>query len=365
VGFAQGHLAQVLMNTTLGIIASVYAVASTLLNFGYSFPNSLHFPSKRYRWYQPFHRVMFRKFVRIGRNLSIEFCDMQSSPEAEIFATTVPDPADVNAVIALRTYYVYVRAFSLLIPSDLRSAQQQLPVFQKLQRLSSIPTAIIEKNLFRGWLTLKAMELLPIDKYPEIATTANFWAPVQAYYALHGVGLACLAALNTTPPVDHRAFRASITEQLVIRLLPFPFNLWCDGLEADDKDCPCELGNCGISMAQVVSASNLENPSRYNAETIAAKALHTTRMKFLKEHFDTLRSKKVKPGKTRRNLKREEKLGAERNLHRTSIFDFIYRIRVRSNYDDPEMYIHGQTDADTAQRHYQQSDYGSGAKRFR
>ena len=52
-------------------------------------------------------------------------------------------------------------------------------------------------------------------------------------------------------------------------------------------------------------------------------------------------------------MKQQEKVKAGENLHRTSVFDFFYRIRVRSNYDDPEMYIYGQTDADTAQRHYQ------------
>jgi hypothetical protein len=269
----------------------------------------------------------------------------------EVFGVPVTLP-NVDATRSLRTYYVYVQAFSLLIPNDLAAAQVHLPSFQKLQRSSLPPTDIIEKALFRGWLTLRAMEILPIAQYPELAMTANFWAPVQAYYALHGIGLACLAALQTTAPDDHRAFRAAAGEQLVIRLLPYPFNIWCNGLAVADADRPFELGNCKVSVAQVVSASNLENPSRHNAETLAAKALHTTRKKFLDDQFDKMRAKRVKPGKGRRNLKRDEKIRAEQNLHPTSVFDFFYRIRVRSNYDDPEMYIYGQTDADTAQRHY-------------
>jgi hypothetical protein len=105
-------------------------------------------------------------------------------------------------------------------PNDLAAVQAQLPSFRNLQRSSLPPTEVIEKAVFRGWLTLKAMEMLPIAEYPELASTANFWAPVQAYYALHGIGLACLAALQTTAPDDHRAFRASTGEQLVLRLLP-------------------------------------------------------------------------------------------------------------------------------------------------
>lgn len=40
--------------------------------------------------------------------------------------------------------------------------------------------------------------------------TANFWAPVQAYYALHGIGSACLAALQNSVPEDHRAFSSNL-----------------------------------------------------------------------------------------------------------------------------------------------------------
>ncbi len=272
--------------------------------------------------------------------------------EDEVFGGPISQPK-ADAIRALRTYYAYVHALSLLIPNDTVEAQNQLSAFQKLQRSSSPPTETIEKALFRGWLTLRAMELLPIAAYPELAMTANFWAPVQAYYALHGVASACLAALQSNVPDDHRAFRASAAEQLVIRMLPFPFNMWCRGLSANDPDCPCELGNCAVTVKDVVTVSNLENPSRYNAATLAAKALHTTRKKSLDELFDKMRSKQLKPGKVRRNLNRSEKLRTAQNLHRTTVFDFFYRIRVRSNYDDPEMYIYGQTDAETAQRQYQ------------
>lgn len=60
----------------------------------------------------------------------------------------------------------------------------------------------------RGKLTLKAMETFPIKDNRDLAPTANLWLPVQAYYAVHGVGLATMISLGQESPKDHRAFRS-------------------------------------------------------------------------------------------------------------------------------------------------------------
>jgi len=78
----------------------------------------------------------------------------------------------------------------------------------------------------------------------------------------------------------------------------------------------------------------------------------TTRNRLLAESFRDARGKSIKKGKRRRNLTSAEKTKIAGKLHPTSVFDFLYRIRVRSNYDDPEMYIYGQGDEATAQSHY-------------
>lgn len=265
----------------------------------------------------------------------------------------VPVSGSAEAAIALRTYYVYIQAFSLLASAQIGNEQQQLSSFQRLQRLSTHPPESVQKLLFRGWLTLRAMQLLPIHQHPTLATTANFWAPVQAYYAIHGVGSAVLACLGNSIPEDHRAFRASMSgDQGVQRLLPYPFNMWCKGLSLGDHECPYQFGNCRTAVREAKQASNLQTPNRLTAHTLAAKALLTTRNKFLEDLFEKQRSTKVTRGKIRRNIMSEEKRRTEKKLHPTSIFDFLYRIRVRSNYDDPEMYIYGHTDTTTAGRHY-------------
>ena len=261
---------------------------------------------------------------------------------------------EIEAQVTLRTYYVYIQAFTIKAggPKELKEQQNDLSAFKNLQVTRTIRADPVKQSLYRGWLTFKALTVLPVGDHPELATTANFWAPVQAYYAAHGLGMAALIALGDDPPQNHRAFRAAMANQIVKRLIPSPFNITCRGNTLDRKDDTIAFDNCSVEVSRVRQTSNLENPMYASQEALIAKALITTRSRLLEEMFDDARRRDVKKGKRRRNLDSSEKQQIEGRLHPTSIFDFLYRIRVRSNYDDPEMYIYGQGDESTAQNHY-------------
>lgn len=267
----------------------------------------------------------------------------------------VIDDREIEAQVAIRTYYVYIKAFTIKTGDidELKTRQDDLQAFKHLQRSKKIKFGQLKQSLYRGWLTLKALKVLPVGDYPELATTANFWAPVQAYYASHGLGMATLIALGDDPPQNHRAFRAAMTNQIVKRLIPYPFNITCQGNSSEKKGTAVAFHNCSVDVAEVRKTSNLENPFYSNQEALIAKALMSTRNRLLAEMFNEARRKKIKKGKIRRNLPSSEKTQIAEKLHRTSVFDFLYRIRVRSNYDDPEMYIYGQGDEATAQNHYE------------
>lgn len=275
----------------------------------------------------------------------------------ELLASIPVEPIDdreTEAQVAIRTYYVYIQAFRIKTGDldQLKKQQDDLPAFKNLQVARTIRTDRVKESLYRGWLTLKALKLLPVSDYPELATTANFWAPVQAYYAAHGLGMAVLIALGADPPQNHRAFRAAATNQIVNRLIPYPFSITCKGNPSEKKGLAVAFENCLVDVLKVRKTSSLENPLYSNQEALIAKALMTTRSRLLAEMFNAARGKNVKKGKRRRNLTSTEKTKIAGKLHPTSIFDFLYRIRVRSNYDDPEMYIYGQGDEATAQSHY-------------
>lgn len=262
-------------------------------------------------------------------------------------------PEIQDAQLGLRTYYVYIQSYVACYEntSSLLDNQRQLPAFKRLCHKKTDVNSLREP-LLRGWITLKAMETLPLENYPELAKTANFWLPVQAYYAAHGIGLATLIAMGSDTPKDHRAFLSQVANQIVTKLLPHPFNMACGGDPSRISASDVRIENFNGNIADVKSISSLSNPLYAQGGLLVAKSLLTTRRRSLEDLFEREREKKVRPGRRRRNLTPDEKNRITEKRHPTTVFDFLYRIRVRSNYDDPEIFIYGQTDQDTAVNHY-------------
>jgi hypothetical protein len=191
------------------------------------------------------------------------------------------------------------------------------------------------------------MRSLPIEEHPEVALSANFWLPVQSYYAIHGVGLATMIALGRGLPKGHRSFRADFSE-LVYKYFPEPFCGRCIGGPARDD---FSFQKLRTSVDEVARQSQLANPEFVQEiEDIIGKSLLTTRIKTLDFLFSNRRSEKKKVGK--RNLTAAEKKTCCQNEHATSICDLTYRMRVRSNYDNPDMYLFAPDNVGNATKHY-------------
>lgn len=262
-----------------------------------------------------------------------------------------------NAPYALQTYYGYVRAWTEKIDqlysrkadyNDLRSAVLQVRNVEKLQD-GVMPSQKMISSYSRGKLTLKAMASFPINENKQLASTANLWLPVQAYYAIHGAGLAAMISLGQSEPKDHRAFRASFSD-LSSHYLPSPFNAQC----SSEPTTQNLIFKClKATPREVITYNSLSNP-RYsdNLDCALGKCLSTTRNKFLEEQFDKARRKGIDKKRKRRNLSTQEKNDISTKLHSTSLIDFLYRMRVRSNYDDPDMYLYAHSQVDDAVRHY-------------
>lgn len=232
---------------------------------------------------------------------------------------------------------------------ELSRAQEALDSYRRLQGGAVVDG--VRGPFLRGELTLKLMKQLPLDTQPDLAASANYWAPVQAYYAAHGYGLAVLNALGARRSCDHRHFRSLLSDLGLGRLFPFPFNMLCAGDPLVKNECSVE--NCPVDLAEILSVSNLAMPSEKNAAPLVGRSLFATRKYFLRELFDRHRKEgKKRKGKSRKNLMQSDKRRLAKGLHATSFVDLLYRMRVRSNYDDPEMFIFGQTGEDVAVSHY-------------
>lgn len=263
----------------------------------------------------------------------------------------------LEATLTLTTYYNYVSAWVIALEREygrdeagvqaFEVSQQSLGAFKRLQGGGRCSDEL-SSAFCRGKLTLIAMQRLPFRDFPDLAATANLWLPVQAYYTVHAMGIAVMAALGQSVPKEHRGFRAAFSRTIVPKL-PFPFAALCGG---GPRPQDFTFSGLDTSPGDVASQSNLANPRYSQGHHFVGKSLSTTREKALEEVFDKARKKNVKPNRSRRNLKSEEGQRLAQNLQATSIVDLLYRMRVRANYDDPDMYLAAFADVEGAIAHY-------------
>ena len=268
--------------------------------------------------------------------------------------TELPDTPD-DAQQALKTYYNYVAAWRALLvqkhgeldptaASFLRE-QESIPSFQRLQGGMGVSKGL-NSSYSRGMLTVRAIHLL-IKEAAGLAPTANLWLPVQAYYAIHGLGIAVMVALGQQIPGNHRRFRSAFT-YTIGRCLPSPFNAVCAG-GPDPKEF--SFIDLDTTATTVAAQSSLSGPAFSDELDLVGKSLSTTRRRLLEDDFDERRQKGKRPGRSRRNLGSSEKQRIANDLHPTSILDFLYRMRLKANYDDPDMYFAGFEDQEGALAH--------------
>ncbi len=205
--------------------------------------------------------------------------------------------------------------------------------YQQIRFLAPMPVELVNAYS-RGKLTLNALSDLPIDTNDGLALTGNLWLPVQAYYAINGVGWATMIALGMSMPVrkTHGIFRKFFS-QVMSAYMPEPFCLTCEG-GSGLRDYIFK----GIDLnIDVVTDLKPFRPFEEAAgpEKYIGKSLSTTRTEFLKERFADQRFK-MNQGK----LQKDIKIRCCEKEHNTSICDLFYKLRKRSNYENPDMYLY-------------------------
>lgn len=269
---------------------------------------------------------------------------------------TISAVLSIDAGYALHTYYNYIKAWVISCESIYGSGQRGIDnLVGSMNSIASVNTlkadimcsSELRSNYLRGKYTFLSMSRLPINDHPELALSANMWLPVQSYYAIHGVGLALLLALKK-PTKDHRAFRAAFSSVLS-SFFPPPFCACCNG---GPEPSSLRFTNIDTSIDQARAQSNIADPRLSDCTPFLGKSLATTRIKNLGEQFDKARHSNIKKGRSRKNLSRSEKQTICNRLHDTTLCDLIYRMRVRSNYENPEMYLFASDKVEDAASHY-------------
>ena len=221
-------------------------------------------------------------------------------------------------------------------------------VFSKLEPSSRFDLGPVKQHLLRGYLTLKLIQDVRVDQHPDLAMTSALWLPVQTYYAVHGFGIAFLAARHGTMglPRSHRAFMNAVAERIVPGLLPAPFSAMLQGGYLDWEHLQPQVINISDDLMPLRPGLNLAAPDEVTRETHILQCLDTTRRRLINDKLEQERRRAKKPGKRHGVLRKPQQIQIANGVAPTTVFDYLYRVRIKSNYEDPAMFYADPDDAE-------------------
>ncbi|PKN81276.1 MAG: hypothetical protein CVU47_07440 [Chloroflexi bacterium HGW-Chloroflexi-9] len=193
--------------------------------------------------------------------------------------------------------------------------------------------------------------------------TATNWTVVQAYYAVYLVAKATAIAQGKTGPLD--------SHPLIQR---FFIDFWVEGDRRDLAPWSTVFGFEGPrNMPTNVDLGNAlhawSSARREECWVRLAKAWETTRADSLNDALKAVRTKKARdrqkawndtnaarverqkkplrrPPAAAATLNSEEKAIIDRSVRPAGLLDYLYRLRIRSNYEDSAMWSEGPASAE-------------------
>lgn len=243
--------------------------------------------------------------------------------------TRLPKPSENT-----QRYWVYsnyIVSISRLIaqayPADSALAGQITASkgFQKLSRKGEINRDEIAVLLRHSWFT--ELLLSEAQKSKDLLIYANPWSMVQSYYAIYPGVRAYFAALNRPVKKTHQTTLGTICSDLTSYKNRFP-QPWRTVFADDPAEDSIKLVNGPARLTL-----NLRNPLASlpgsDPWQFYGLLLRTTRARQVKKSISDW---KRTNGRKRIYQREREQLIA--SLRPTTMFDFLYRLRTRSNYQD-------------------------------
>jgi hypothetical protein len=168
--------------------------------------------------------------------------------------------------------------------------------------------------------------------------------PVQAYYAIFNAGRAATSVRGTTCNT-HTALHRDYQTQRVAS----GYGSWGVALDGD----PENVMSCALTPSIVTPAAfNLMERSHKPEEYLFAALRMTRRWKVEHARDDWLRkNRKTSSGSARQRLPNGKRAELVAGLRPTTILDFLYELRVRTNYEGIEEYGSNADDATVDQFH--------------
>lgn len=205
--------------------------------------------------------------------------------------------------------------------------------FQRKVRLShNCSKTEVEKWLKNSWNTecvLMQNKGIIVDSEQSFCMQ---WAFPQAYYAVYGSIMAMFGALGFTE-TSHSAVLRKYASIMVENKLPESISICCDGIKES-----FEFHNIAKPKYHTNSLE-LDLRDNVTIDTQICRFLGSTREKRLEDKKEDFKHKfRTKTGAYRVRFEKEHWQQVSSALGPTSIVDFLYRKRIKGNYEDIETY---------------------------
>lgn len=250
------------------------------------------------------------------------------------------------------TYRNYVEDLERLIAADfgdvdhrhtaIAKSVRAVPAVLKMsqRKLSADALADVKLCLERAWGMLRATwSPLDIDDY---IIEFNATIPVTGYYSIYHGLLATIAAVSQRGNHSHRTTLNDASTLVRRSLFPWPWSARCFG-------CP-QLGEEKFEgfPHSVDQVHPLETLNDDEIEHRLGALLKSTRRKELDSRFEDQRTRLRKMH--RKNLRKDEKRKMDADLAATTVFDILWRIRKKTNYEGADTFVLGAPSPEDAQR---------------
>lgn len=284
-------------------------------------------------------------------------------------------------VESFRTHANYLRAFAMLCTTPYQSGVSHL--FVKLeQQLTGIAPKVMtlpsmtspasatpnltqaRTSLVNAWGTEMLLALGgQLATEEELLRLMNNWAVVQTYYVGYHAVQALLAARGQVRPESHpktQAQFAALWADRPMHLPPWTLGACYQGWKnapspqgIDDSISPwsaCSPTSCWNLAAKVLRTTREDTVSerisaaRDRARTARRKAWHEEEQQRLARG----RKPRNEPSWPRPQLPAAEKRHVDSKVRSYTLLDYLYRLRIKTNYEDAGMFIDGPTDSITS-----------------
>lgn len=290
------------------------------------------------------------------------------------------DRREERAARRFAAHRSWVRAFALLCCSPdeqtdapprpigdvLVDVRQRVRKQPKLGATSSdVNLEQVRSSLINAWGTeLLLAQALEVPDSDELARLVNQWAVVQAYYAVYHAVQALDGARGQRRPTNHTATQkrfASIWCGRSIDLAPWSLGAGPHGWRnhhgraiddsADHQSLATHETKWDLACQALRTTREKEFPDAYRRERIDLKKARRQEWRDEQERRvaeGKREQKQPKWWKTKGQLDPAQAETARRGVRTYSLLDYLYRLRISSNYDDAATFIHGPRNATVA-----------------